>query len=68
MESVAWLTTTASIGVAMLSDVEPRGTPESIARELARKAGRAVFAAKDRGRDQVARWESRLDLRDPTGV
>lgn len=62
------LTGTASIGVAMLSDIEPRGTPESIARELARKAGRAVFAAKDRGRDQVARWEARLDLKDRVGV
>ncbi|TAK05108.1 diguanylate cyclase [Patescibacteria group bacterium] len=54
------LTTTASIGIAMLSDVEPRGTPEAIARELARKAGRAVFAAKDRGRDRIYRWESGL--------
>lgn len=49
--------TTASIGIAMLSDVDPRGTPEAIARELARKAGRAVFAAKDRGRDRTARWQ-----------
>lgn len=50
------LTATASIGVAMLSDVDMRGTPEVIARELARKAGRAVYAAKDGGRDTVARW------------
>lgn len=54
------LTTTASVGIAMLSDIEPHGTPETIARELARKAGRAVFAAKDRGRDRVYRWEPSL--------
>lgn len=58
--SGATLTTTASVGVAMLADVEPRGTPESIAKELARKAGRAVFAAKDRGRDRIFRWEPGL--------
>lgn len=54
------LAATASVGVAMLSDVALRGTPEGIARDLIWKAGRAVFAAKDSGRDQAVRWEPGL--------
>lgn len=47
---------TASIGIAMLEDVS-EGTPEERALILTDRAGRALFQAKDRGRDMAVLWQ-----------
>ncbi len=49
--------TTASIGLAMLADVRETD-PQTAAALLEERAGKAVFAAKDRGRNMVVSWRA----------
>ena len=52
--------TTASIGVAFLDQSLRQLEAEEAAALLEERAGKAVFAAKDRGRNMVVRWEPGL--------